>query len=93
MSEPLVEITENGRSGSIYYREGSNTVRFYWEFAASPALALVFGDGAKDWALRHPWAADRQAAIYDFVGGEIVRQKAPRARCKIDLDGGFITVG
>ena len=68
-----VEITQSGRGGSITYREGENTVAFDWEFGASPAIALIFGPTAQAWDRQYPWAAGRQAEIYDFVGAEAVR--------------------
>jgi hypothetical protein len=89
---PVVEITTKGRCGWIYYREGANSARFDWEFAAGPALALIFGTAARAWDGAYPWAAGRQAEIYDFVGAETVRQKAVSARFEVDLDAGDITV-
>src|SRR5262245_17697429 len=74
-----VEIAQSGRGGSIAYREGANTVAFDWEFGASPAIALIFGPAAQTWDRHYPWAAGRQAEIYDVVGAEAVRQKAPDA--------------
>ncbi len=87
-----VEIATSGRGGSIHYREGGNTAAFDWEFAASPAIALIFGPTAQAWDQQYPWAAGRQAEIYDFVGAEVVRQKAEGARCEVDLESGTISV-
>ena len=89
---PVVEIITKGRCGWIYYREGANSVRFDWEFAGAGALALIFGTAARAWDNAYPWAAGRQAEIYDFVGAETVRQKAVSARFEVDLDAGNITV-
>src|SRR5262245_21868223 len=86
------EITTSGRGGSIRYREGETTAAFDWEFAASPAMALIFGPTAAVWDLRYPWAAGRQAEIYAFVGAEAVRQKAAEARFEVDLERGTISV-
>jgi hypothetical protein len=87
-----VEIAQSGRGGSITYREGGDTAAFDWEFGTSSAIALVFGPTAHVWDRQYPWAAGRQAEIYDFVGAEAVRQKAPDARFEVDLDGGTISV-
>jgi hypothetical protein len=92
MSSPTVEITQTGRGGSIYYNEGVRTVAFEWEFAASPALALICGPTAEVWDRNFPWAAGRQAEIYSLVGVEVVRQKAPRHRFHVDLESGTITI-
>ncbi len=88
MADPSrsVEITENGPGGSILYQEEGLAVRFSWEFAASPVLALVFGPEA-----RH-LDGERQAEIYEFVAAEIIRQRAPGRRAAIDLEAGLITI-
>lgn len=87
-----VDIARSGRGGSITYREGENAAAFDWEFGASPAIALIFGPTAQAWDRQYPWAAGRQAAIYDFVGAEAVRQQAEGARFEVDLDSGTISV-
>src|SRR5262249_4064685 len=87
-----VEITTSGRGGSIHYREGENAATFDWEFGASPAIALIFGPTAEFWDRRYPWAAGRQAEVYDFVGAEAVRQGAPEGRFEVDLASGTISV-
>jgi hypothetical protein len=88
----IVEITENGRCGEIFYREAGLVVPFYWEFAASPSLVIVSGPPAGSWDRDHPGATGRQEEIYRTVGAEIIRQKAPRCRCEFDLEEGWITV-
>jgi hypothetical protein len=92
MPGSTVEIATSGRGGSIFYREGENTAAFDWEFGASPAIALIFGPTAQTWDRQHPWAAGRQAEIYDLVGAEAVRQKAAEARFDVDLESGTISV-
>src|SRR5215470_11768716 len=87
-----VEIATSGRGGSITYREGENTATFDWEFGASPAIALIFGATAEVWDRRYPWAAGRQAEIYDVVAAEAVRQQAEGARFEVDLESGTISV-
>jgi hypothetical protein len=92
MPKAIVEITQSGRGGSIYYREGRNAITFDWEFAPSPALALIFGPSSKGWDEHFPWAAGRQAEIFDFVGQEVLRQKADGCEFEVDLDTGDMTI-
>lgn len=92
MPKPIVEITQSGRGGSIYYRESVNTVAFDWEFALSPVLAEILGTKSKDWDETHPWAAGRQVEIFDFVAKEVVRQKTDDCAFEIDVDAGSIVV-
>jgi hypothetical protein len=92
MAKATVEITQSGRGGSIYYREGESSVPFDWEFALSPVLAEIWGTKAKIWDQTHPWAAGRQAEIFDFVAKEVVRQKTNDCAFEIDIYEGTIAV-
>jgi len=74
------------------YREGENTVSFSWEFGMAPEIVLIWGPSRAAWDAEHPWAIGRQAAIYDFVGAEVVRQKVPNGAFESDLDQGFLTI-
>src|SRR5262245_48200834 len=89
---PTVEVTVTGRGGSIIYREGAYSIVFDWEYALSPAHALVWGPSRAEWNALFPWAAGRQQWIYEFVGSEIVRQKAPDGDFEYDLDAGDLTI-
>jgi hypothetical protein len=89
---PVVEITTSGRGGTITYREGGHAIAFDWEFAMSPVLALVWGPRRADWDAQCPWASGRQASIYDCVGAEVVRQKAPDGGFECDLERGELTI-
>jgi hypothetical protein len=89
---PRVGITDGGRAGSITYSEGFHSAEFYWEFALSPALAIITGPKAGDWDRACPWAAGRQAEVFAQVADEVVRQKAPGCTPEIDLVAGTITL-
>src|SRR5215470_16751117 len=91
-SMPRVDISDGGRAGSITYREGLHTVSFSWEFALSPALAVINGPTAREWARLGEWAAGRQEEIFQHVAGEVIRQKAKDHDADIDLAAGTITV-
>ena len=92
MPKPTVEITQSGRGGSIYYREGGNSITFGWEFALPPALALIFGTEAKHWEHQHPWAAGRQKEIFEFVAEEVIRQKSPGSDYESEPAAGSLTI-
>jgi hypothetical protein len=89
---PRVDIGNGGRGGSITYGEGLHTASLYWEFALSPALAIITGPRASEWDRACPWAVGRQAEIFEHVAAEVVRQKAPGSRYEIDLDAGTVTI-
>ncbi len=87
-----VDISDGGRAGSITYRAGRHTASFDWEFALSPALAVITGPRASEWDRVCPWAGGRQAEIFDQVAQEVIRQKAPGHRHELDLAAGVITI-
>jgi hypothetical protein len=92
MASGVVEIETRGRGGSIAYIEGDHRVGFDWEFALPPAIALIFGPKARHWDTVVPWAAGRQAEIYDTVGAEVVRQQVPGGRFTADLAEGVLEI-
>ncbi|HZW91299.1 MAG TPA: hypothetical protein VFF12_19625 [Myxococcaceae bacterium] len=89
---PRVDISDGGRAGSITYREGLHTVTFSWEFALSPALAVINGPTAREWDQLGGWAAGRQEEIFEHVADEVIRQKASGHTADLDLEAGTITV-
>ncbi len=92
MPHAEVEITQGGRGGGITYREGTLRIPFDWEFAMSPTLALIWGPKAAGWDAAFPWAAGRQREVYEFVGSEVVRQKANDAWFAYDLEAGTMDI-
>src|SRR5512144_1784047 len=89
---PRVQISDGGRAGTVTYREGLHTASFDWEFAMSPALAVISGPKARDWDRVCPWAAGRQGEVLEHVAGEVIRQKAGGCTPEIDLAAGTITL-
>jgi hypothetical protein len=87
-----VEISDGGRAGTLTYREGLHTASFYWEFAISPALAILTGPAERDWDRLCPWAAGRQEEVFEHVAREVIRQKASECTPEIDLASGTITL-
>jgi hypothetical protein len=89
---PRVEIRDGGRAGSITYQEGLHTLHLDWEFALSPALAIINGPTASEWERLGEWAAGRQEEIFQHVAAEVIRQKASGHTADLDLQAGTITI-
>jgi hypothetical protein len=92
MPKPTLEITQDGRGGGMDYREGNHSIHFSWEFAMSPALALIFGPSTEGWDKNFPWAARRQVEVFNFVAEDVVRQKAEGCPFEVELSTGTITI-
>ncbi|HSB94868.1 MAG TPA: hypothetical protein VLC91_00355 [Spongiibacteraceae bacterium] len=87
MTDFTVEIINDGRGGSIIYREGDNSIDYSFELAMPPSIVLIFGPSGRSWDRNYSWAAGRCEAIYNAVGAEVVRQKVMGGRYTIDIDG------
>ncbi len=49
-----VKVVENGRSGSIEYRESAGSISFYWEFGGGDTVAIIWVDDLASWSTRYP---------------------------------------
>jgi hypothetical protein len=87
MTDFVVDISTEGRGGSIVYREGDHHIDFGWEFAMPPSVVLIFGPSARAWDRNWLWAIGRCEEIYNSVGTEVVRQKVMGASYSIDFGG------
>ncbi|MBL8900594.1 MAG: hypothetical protein JNM84_23385 [Planctomycetes bacterium] len=87
-----VSISENGRDGTVRYRDAEGTLDFYWEFGGGEVISLVSVGTAEEWRARYPWAFARRAEILSRVGAEVVRQRAPTCRVELDEAQGVLRV-
>jgi hypothetical protein len=89
--QPQVTIEESGRSGSIWYREGSYQVRFDWEFGGS-CLAIIWSQELLAAVQSGSITPDRARQILDFVAEQTIAQKANNSKFKIDAETCDITI-
>ncbi|MBK8227810.1 MAG: hypothetical protein IPK70_11630 [Flavobacteriales bacterium] len=87
-----VTITEEGRSGSVFYESEGRRISGWWEFAGGDAVAIVYIGNASEWRHGHPWAVGQRAGIMRFIADEVIRQKASSCKAEIDEEGGWITL-
>lgn len=87
-----VVITEEGRSGSVIYRQGEIQITGWWEFAGSDAIAIVNMGRAAEWPSEHPWSNEQRGRVLRFVADEIIRQKCAGCVADIDEESGWITI-
>ncbi len=90
--QPQVMIEENGRGGTIWYREGSFEVRFDWEFGGS-CLALIWSQELCAARSSGSVTPARAQQILEFVAAQAIEQKAPNSKFKIDAETCDITIG
>ena len=87
-----VAIEQNGRSGSIEYREPLGRISFYWEFGGGDTVAIIWTKNSCEWSSHYPWAVERRRQILERVANEVVRQKAPTCKADIDDEKGYIYI-
>ena len=85
-----VEIREDGRNGTLLYRESAGGLSCYWEFGGGDVLAIVDVGNEATWSREHPWAAGRRAEILERIANEAIRQKAANCRAGINERTGCI---
>ena len=83
-----VEISQEGRGGSVVYYEGSNAISCWWEFGGAGVVAIIYIGDAAEWEKRFAWAAERRLEITERIADEIVRRRAPT--CRADIEGEYI---
>ena len=89
-SDRQVDITENGRAGTVTYRDGAGTLSFYWEFGGGDVVAIIQVNDAAAWSAGRSWTAGERAGILRFVADEVIHRKAPGCRAEIDDGKGGI---
>jgi hypothetical protein len=81
-----IDIVEDGRSGTLTYRDAGGSQSFYWEFGGADVVAIIT-------AYKDPTSSEaRRNAILQRVANEAIRRKAPVARAEIDYAVGRIVL-
>lgn len=88
-SDRHVDITENGRNGSVVYREPAGSLSFYWEFGGGDTVAIIQVNDAA-WKAQPTWLIGRSGEILHFVADEVIRQKTAGRIAEIDALKGVI---
>ena len=85
-----VEISQEGRGGSVVYYEGSNAISCYWEFGGGDVVAFIHVGEPAEWRKKCAWAAERKPEIAERIAKEVIRQRAPT--CRADIEDEYIYV-
>lgn len=87
-----VLITEQGRGGTVTYREPGGDIPMTWEFGGNDVVAMIRFEEEAVWIAWYPWAASRRKEILQRVADEAIRQKAPSCLAEIDERSGWINL-
>jgi len=87
-----VIIDQQGRGGTVNYREAAGSIPMSWEFGGADVVAIIYFENESAWRLQYPWAAERRTEILRRVADEVIRQRAPGCRAEIDVRSGWINL-
>lgn len=78
-----LEYTQDGRGGSIYYKEGELNIHFDWEFGGGNAVVIIYIPEVKHWEPRTGTPLSRRDEILTFLCEQVIRDQAPGCHSKI----------
>ena len=76
----------------MVYREAAGVIACPWEFAGGDAVAAVRVGTAAEWVRAYPWAAGRREEIVGRIAAEVIRQRAPSCRARLDESSGWLSI-
>lgn len=79
-----VEVTQDGRSGSVVVTLPGGTRSFWWEFGGGACIAFVSVPSPAQWAADPLLAALPRQSLLQSLGAEVARQQCAGARIVVD---------
>ncbi len=79
-----VDITQDGRSGSVVVTLPGGTRSFWWEFGGGDCIAFVSVPSPAQWAADPLLATLPRESFLQSLGEEVARQQCVGARIVID---------
>lgn len=80
---PVLEYSQEGRGGSIYYKEGDINIEFGWEFGGGNAVVILYIPETKYWEAQTGTPLSRRDEILKFLCEQVIRDQAPGCKYKI----------
>lgn len=87
-----VSVRQEGRSGTVLYREGSNELKFYWEFGTGEALISIYLGTIEEWQQYEGWCRERRGLIASRISEEIARSQLPPCVGQLDSQPGYLDI-
>ncbi|SEI96509.1 hypothetical protein SAMN05216327_10512 [Dyadobacter sp. SG02] len=73
---PTLEYTQDGRGGSIYYKEGDIKIEFGWEFGGFNTVVIIFIPEPKYWEAHTGTPLSRRDEILKFLCDQVIHDQA-----------------
>lgn len=91
-SVPALSYTQDGRSGSVYYSNGSDSLDFEWEFGGRNAVAIVLIPEEQYWEAQTNTPLSMRHDILVALGRRIASDKVKNGTFSIDANSISIRV-
>lgn len=82
--DAFVEITQDGRGGTIKFLHGDNTISMPWEFGGGKALALILIPDSKTWEAQTGYPLAERERILGWIARQVLFQRVPFGIYAID---------
>ncbi|TLV03040.1 hypothetical protein [Dyadobacter luticola] len=82
----VLDYEQEGRGGTITYREADVKIRFDWEFAGGRAMVLIFIPEGEYWEAHTKTPLSRRLEILHRMATQVIADKAPGHRFEIDYN-------
>lgn len=80
---PILEYTQEGRGGIIFYKEKDISIRFDWEFGGGNAIVVIYIPEVQYWEAQTGTPLSRRDEILTFLCKQVIRDEAPGGKYKI----------
>jgi hypothetical protein len=83
---PVLEYTQEGRGGNIYYREKEISIKLDWEFAAGRGVIDIFFPSEAYWESTTKLPLSRRDEVLAYVCRKVIEDQAPGCAFEIYPD-------
>lgn len=70
-----IQIEDEGRSGTIHFKNDYTDFNLWWEFAGSDAIAIIEAPASGQWELRTKRPLSQREEVLTCIGQQVVAKK------------------
>jgi len=85
-TDARLEYAEYPRGGTVTYVRGKTRLVFDWEFGGGDTVSFIFVPREEHWESRTGLPLSERPSVLDFVGQQVVRDKARGCKYRIRAD-------
>lgn len=70
-----IQIEDEGRGGTIYFKNDYSSFNLWWEFAGGDAIAIIEAPTAERWELQTRLRLAQREELLTYIGEQVVTKK------------------